>query len=318
MKSLSIVIPVYNGANFIKNCIESIAKQDNGKIDLVIVNDGSTDKTEEICRDLEIQYPFITYLNKENGGVSSARNLALNVVKGEYVWFVDADDCITDDAISELFKVETDLAVFNFVQLYENAKKQVGLVAENFDCMLTSMDEFFKDYIFAYKLNNALWNKIFKVSIIRENALRFNEKVKIGEDYLFALGYYKKIRDIHFSQSSIYQYYINMGGAMKSKNKDAFIYQQIIAETVQKEYKDLISEEIMQQFLLMQLICGINQSVERGVDKKQLKSYIKGYMQEIMDGKRFSRRVINNFLASEGAGILSKVKFKLRNFNLYK
>ena len=71
-------------------------------------------------------------------------------------------------------------------------------------------------------------------------------------------------------------------------------------------------------FLLMQLVCGINQSKERGVDKKTLKDYVKNYMQEVMEGKRFSRRVINNFLASEGAGILSKVKFKLRNFNLYK
>jgi glycosyltransferase involved in cell wall biosynthesis len=318
LKSLSIVIPVYNGENFIKNCVECIAKQDNGNIELVIVNDGSTDKTADVCILLKNQYSFVKYFEKENGGVSSARNLALNVITGEYVWFVDVDDCITDDAIQEIFKVKADLAVFNFVQLNNVKKTPVNLVEENYLYVLNRYEDFFKDYIFCYKLNNALWNKVFKVSMIRGNALIFNEAVKIGEDYLFALSYYKKVNDIYFSTSHIYQYYINASGAMKSKNKDVFTYQQTIAETVQKEYKDLLSAETMQQFLLMQLICGINQSEERGVDKKQLKSYIKGYMQEIMEGKHFSRRVVNNFLKSEGVGVLSKVKFKLQYFNLYK
>ena len=134
---------------------------------------------------------------------------------------------------------------------------------------------------------------------------------------MFSLSYYNKIKDVYFSASSIYQYYINIAGAMKSKNKDVFTYQQTIAEIVKEEYKGLLSAETMQQFFLMQLICGINQSAERGVDRKQIKSYVKGYMQKVMEGKRFSRGVVNNFLKSEGVGLLSRLKFKSYHINLY-
>lgn len=318
MKSLSIVIPIYNGEKFIENCVESIAKQNNGKIEVVLINDGSTDNTSLICAALAEKYSFVSYYEKVNGGVSSARNFGLDVIIGEYVWFVDADDCIVNGAINEIFKIQSDLAVFNFMQLNNTKETLVNLVEENHLYVLNGYDDFFKDYIFRYKLNNALWNKVFKLSIIKENRISFNENIKIGEDYLFSLCYYRVIKDIYFSTTPIYVYYINDSGAMQSKNKNVFTYQAKIAAIVKNGYKDYLRLEILQQFLLMQLVCGINQSVERGVDKKQLKSYIKCYMQEIMEGNRFFRRVVNNFLTSEGATFLSKIKFKLSYFKYYR
>ena len=318
MKSLSIVIPVYNGERFIENCVESIAKQNNGKVEVVIVNDGSTDNTHLICTALVGKYSFIKYFQKENGGVSSARNLALDNITGEYVWFVDADDYIVDGAISEIFKTQSDLAIFNFMQSNDGNEKTVNLIAKDNLYVLSSFDDFFKDYVFRYKLNNALWNKIFKTSIIKENNLTFNESIKIGEDYLFSLCYYKFIKEIYFFTTHIYKYYINEGGAMKSKNKDVFTYQAKIAEVVKNGYKGCLRQDVLQQFLLMQLVCGVNQSKERGVDSKQIKQYVKNYMKGIMGGKRFSRDVVNHFLEGEGAGFLSKIKFKLLNRNICK
>ena len=105
---------------------------------------------------------------------------------------------------------------------------------------------------------------------------------------------------------------------MKSKNKDVFTYQAKIAEVVKNTYKDKLSQEVLQQFLLMQLVCAINQSKERGVDRKQLKEYVKNYMREMMEGKRFSRNVVNNFLESEGVGFLSKIKFMFMNRKICK
>lgn len=318
MTSLSIVIPVYNGENFIENCVESIARQNNGKIEIVLVNDGSTDNTRLICASLAEKYPFVSYYEKENGGVSSARNFALDVITGEYVWFVDADDSIADGAINEIFKTESDLAVFNFMQLNGTNEKSVNLIVEDYVYALNSFDDFFKNYVFRYKLNNALWNKVFKTSIMKENHFTFNEEMKIGEDYLFSLCCYRAVKEIYFSATPIYVYYINEGGAMKSKNKDVFAYQAKIAEVVKNDYKDCLRQDVLQQFLLMQLVCGVNQSKERGVDSKQIKQYVKNYMKGIMEGKRFSRDVVNCFLESEGAGFLSKIKFKLLNRNICK
>ncbi len=318
MKSLSIVIPDYNGHNYIENCVESIAKQDNGKIEVVIVNDGSTDDTALLCKSLTEKYTFVKYFEKKNGGVSSARNFALSKISGEYVWFVDADDTITNNAIEEIFKIKYDLAVYNFYTLNDKDEKLLRLTDSDYTYQISSIDEFFKEYVFKYKLNNALWNKIFKTSIIKENNLTFDEKVKIGEDYLFSLNYYKFIKEIEFFKAPIYKYYINESGAMKNKKIAVFNYQQQIAQTVKKEYKDLLSNSTLQQFLLMQLVCGINQSKERGVDKKQINKNVKNYMQEIMSGKRFSKSVINNFLDSEGASLLSKIKFKIFYAKIYR
>ena len=297
--------------------MESIVKQNNGEIEIIIVNDGSTDDTALFCNSLAEKYLFVKYFEKQNGGVSSARNFALDKISGQYIWFVDADDTIANNAIDEIFKTESDLAIFNFMQLNGENESCANLTNKDYLYQLTSLDRYFNDYVFSYKLNNALWNKVFKTSIIKENKLIFDESIKIGEDYLFSLNYYKLIKEISFSAKPIYRYFINNDGAMKSKNKDVFTYQQAIAETVKNEYQNLLSPLTMQQFLLMQLICGINQSKERGVDKKQLKQCVKNYMKEIMNGERFSRKVVNNFLNSEGASFLSKIKFKLLNAKIW-
>ena len=318
MKSLSIIIPVYNGQNFIKNCVESIASQDNGKIEVVIVNDGSTDETATICSSLVNKYSFVKYFEKQNGGVSSARNFALKKISGEYVWFVDSDDLILEGAISEIFKTQSDIAVFNFSRLNNGQEEDVRLVAKEFLYKITSLDSFFKDYVFSYKLNNALWNKVFKTSILKENALTFDENIKVGEDYLFSLVFYKAVKEIYFSKAQIYKYFINESGAMKNKNHRVFEFQQKIAKTIKKEYQNLLSPLVLEQFLLMQLVCGINQSKERGVNKGQINTFAKNYKQEIMLGKKFSRKAVNSFLKDEGAGFLSRIKFKIKYAKFYR
>ena len=309
MKSLSIVIPVYNGEKFIENCIKSIANQDNGKIEVIMVNDGSKDNSVEICLKMAKEYPFIKYFEKENGGVSSARNFALDKINGEYVWFVDVDDNISTGVIQKKFEIESDLAVFNYVRVTDNEEKVINVTESDYTYNLLSFDEFFNSYVFNYKLNNALWNKVFKVSIIKENGLTFDETVKIGEDFMFGLSYYKFTRDIYFSTLPIYRYYINQSGAMKSKNKDVFYYQTSVAETVANGYSDLISSAVKDRFLLMQLICAIGQSKANGISKEEIINNVKLYKEKF--NVTFSKKVVKAFLQSENAGLLGKLRVKL-------
>lgn len=312
MKKLTIIIPVYNAEKFIDACLSGIVEQDNGNIEVILIDDGSIDRSAEICRKYVLEYPYVYYYYKENGGVSSARNFGLQYATGDYVWFVDIDDEIETGAIAQFFSGSTaQLMIYNFSLVENGAEKKIYLQENNFREDVSAKDNFLNEYVFTYKLNNALWNKVFCLDIIKENNIRFDEKIKIGEDFLFTLLYYRFIQDIYFSTASIYRYYIRESGAMKSKNPMVFQYQQKIASVVKSEYMDILSPETMQQFLLMQLVCGINQSKERGVDKKQIKIYVKNYMEEIMCGKRFSRAVVNNFLKTEGAGFLSKIKFKI-------
>ena len=309
MKSLSIVIPVYNGEKFIENCIESIANQDNGRIEVIMVNDGSKDNSAKICLSQAEKYPFIKYFEKENGGVSSARNFALDKITGEYVWFVDVDDNISANVIEKIFEIESDLAVFNYVRATDNEEKVINVTASDYVYNLSSFDEFFNKYVFNYKLNNALWNKVFRISIIKENGIKFDETVKIGEDFMFGLSCYKFAKEIYFSTLAIYRYYINQSGAMKSKNKDVFYYQTSVAETVANGYSDLISDTVKDRFLLMQLICAIGQSKANGISKEEIINNVKQYKEKF--NVTFSKKVVKAFLQSENAGLLGKIRVKL-------
>lgn len=316
MTKLSIIIPIYNGERYIKRCLESIVSQDNGKIEVCLIDDGSKDKSAEKCAKYTSQYPFIQYFYKENGGVSSARNLGLQKISGDYVWFVDVDDTIASNAIEEVFSsIGADLTIYNF---YRVAQENTLIDLENKQGIyeIVDLNDFFSNYILKYKLANGPLNKIYKTELIKKIGLKFDEDLRIGEDFAFNLIYYKQIKSFEFKSAPIYLYYMVEGSAMHSKNTKVFSYQQAIAEIIKNEYKDILKTDILEQFLLMQLVCGINQSKERGVDKNEIKKLTKKYILEIMDGKRFSKKVVNNFLKSEGAGILSRIKFKIQNANI--
>lgn len=316
MTKLSVIIPIYNGEKFIRKCLDNFVVQNNGAIEVILIDDGSMDASAAICKEFAETYSWIKYFYKKNEGVSSARNLGLKKATGDYVWFVDIDDQIAESAIQAIFLTPTsELSIYGFSVVNGETEKIVHLYSENGCTNIADKDLFFKNFVFSYKLNNALWNKVFDLSIIKKYSVCFSEKIKIGEDFLFSLAYYKHIESVYFHSQDIYRYFIQEGSAMKSKNTSVFSYQQEIARSIKSLYAGTLGIATMQQFLLMQLVCGINQSKERGVDKKTLKQYKRNYMLEIMEGKRFPRTVVESFLVSEGAGILSRIKFKLSYFN---
>ena len=115
MNKLSIIIPVYNGEKFIDRCMHSILCQDNGHVQILLVDDGSRDKSAEICDRYAADYPSVSCIHKPNGGVSSARNAGLERATGDYVWFVDIDDEIADGAIETIFASgDAPLTVYDF------------------------------------------------------------------------------------------------------------------------------------------------------------------------------------------------------------
>lgn len=106
---ISVIIPVYNLENYIAKCIESVQNQTYGNIEIVLVNDGSTDNSEEVCSKYVQNDERIIYLTKENGGPSSARNKGIEIAKGEYIFFVDGDDYLAPDTLEKLYtRIVTD------------------------------------------------------------------------------------------------------------------------------------------------------------------------------------------------------------------
>lgn len=124
---ISIVIPVYNVEKYLDECLGSIIKNYHTNVEVILVDDGSTDKSGSLCDKYDKKYEFISVIHKKNGGLSSARNVGIEKAKGKYIWFVDSDDYISNDSISNILeeaKKDGDLIIGNYLVFYPNGKKR--------------------------------------------------------------------------------------------------------------------------------------------------------------------------------------------------
>lgn len=188
---ISVIVPVYNAEKYLRDCIESILAQTYTDFELLLINDGSTDKTGEICDDYSHK-PSIRVLHKENGGVSSARNLGLDEAKGEWICFVDADDTIPADALETYVNAifdDTDLVMSK----YQTKDEEGTLIVDykKYTDRVFAQQEFLQEMYEMKKqeYQGFIWNKCFRRSLIMEHHLRFNESIYFNEDRLFVVQF---------------------------------------------------------------------------------------------------------------------------------
>ena len=192
---ISIVVPVYNSEEKIIRCIESVLKQSYTNIELILVNDGSKDLSGEICERYAKLDNRIKVIHKDNGGVSSARNLGIKISTGEYIQFIDSDDYIDPDIceklINKMIKSNADLVVCG----YKSINKDNIFYVEYEECIYESLVNLTNDFSDLYQKNffNSIWDKLYKKEFIIE---LFDETISLGEDLIFNLNYLKQIRKI--------------------------------------------------------------------------------------------------------------------------
>lgn len=217
---ISIIVPIYNTERFLCRCIDSILTQTFTDYELLLIDDGSTDGSGAICDAYAEKDSRVRVSHKENGGVSSARNLGLKEAKGEWVYFPDSDDIIVEDALSMMICLISDNIdyVICGYEVYNEMGQCTYAISEKKQCVLTQQDalmEMFRPSDYYYQ--GYLWNKLFKASIIRENALAFEKEIKFNEDRLFNVGYLCHInRNVAYSTAPVYKYYERSTGAMAS------------------------------------------------------------------------------------------------------
>ena len=213
MIDISILMPVYNAEKYLNETIDTIKNQSFSNWELIIVDDGSTDNSKEICTKLMNDDKRIKYIFQENLGVSHTRNVALENAQGKYIVFVDSDDLIHEDylkiLINSIEKNNSDISVCNFIERkISNTGKIEDITREFYLKEVMEMSEM-KDYIMDFGnsgLLNPLWNKIYKREIIENNNITFNEKVETGEDFIFNLQYFRKTKKISFIKEMLYYY----------------------------------------------------------------------------------------------------------------
>lgn len=217
MDLISIIVPVYNSEKYLKECIESILNQTYQKLEIVLVNDGSTDNSLNICESYKCKDSRIKIISQPNNGVSSARNQGIINSSGSYICFVDSDDLLSTNCIDVLYREmstgDVDLVICNYEYDYEGRriKKKARLAAKTY-CFSDIEEICIDDGTMSGILFGSVCGAIYKRSIIEEHGIRFNNDLKINEDGIFNLlycSYSKKIKVLSNEYLYIYRQWKN-------------------------------------------------------------------------------------------------------------
>lgn len=179
--TLSIIMPVYNAAEYLERSIESILAQDYSPLELILIDDGSTDNSSAICEHYTNLHNNVILIRSNNGGASKARNLGLRKATGKFITFVDSDDYLEPGIYSNAlnsFTEDTDIVMFGVNTVNENG---TVISTEKFLSRIYSADEIVKEFV--SKLKTAVWNKIFRAEIL-EN-VEFPVEYRHNEDMVF-------------------------------------------------------------------------------------------------------------------------------------
>lgn len=213
---VSVIVPVYNGQDYLENCIASIEHQTYDNLEIIIINDGSTDQTGAICVKLKEKYDNIRVVTMEDEGVSTARNAGIDMAKGGFLTFVDADDRLRPKALEVLYdsimSTGCDIAGCGFQTFREEPEWQGQLLTLHRikEPAVYKPAQYLKQEIL--KGNSRCWSKLYRRSVVGN--IRFQKGLSIGEDMLFLmelLPYVKKIAETDYPG---YGYYQNPKGAM--------------------------------------------------------------------------------------------------------
>lgn len=192
--AVSVIVPVYNGEKFIKKCVESIAVQTIKELQIIVVDDGSQDRTLEIMHGLKTQDCRITLIHQENAGVSKARNVGLQAVQAEWVVFVDSDDTIAENYCESLLRTACSLQADVVIARQRTDECGDSFILNEHDKLIQAClayDEV--SYLFNI---DAPWGKIFRYKLIADYHLSFPEKLTRSEDAFFCLQFYEKAKRI--------------------------------------------------------------------------------------------------------------------------
>ena len=182
----SVIIPIYNAEKTLHRCLESLIPQLSDCAELILIDDGSSDRSADICREYAEQYSGIRFFSKKNGGVSSARNVGIAAVTGKYVTFVDSDDYVSPNYFDCLMTYpDVDLLFFSAELMHGERKSSFISTQPLASC--ADYPQFLKAFV--AKRNGSPCNKRFRADIINNNQLRFPENIFIGEDFVFCMRY---------------------------------------------------------------------------------------------------------------------------------
>ena len=248
---ISIIVPAYNAANYLKRCLKSISKQTYPHYEVIIIDDGSVDNTGIIADSEASQDNRIKVIHQKNSGVSAARNAGLKKAIGKYIACVDADDTIEPMYLEKLLyslkNASAQLSICGFFEtdLDLNIHRQSSMQNQ-----IVNGVEIIEKMLQYRNITSALWNKLFLFDIIKQNNIEFESRYIIGEDMLFLAKYCLNVDKAVIISDSLYRYTSNPHGAMLSKKNGEFNSKWITEWLAVKETERVLSERGIQSNMI--------------------------------------------------------------------
>lgn len=287
---ISIIIPVYNSEKYFEKCLDSVLAQTFTDFEVLVINDGSTDSSGKICDDYAQKDSRIKVFHKENGGVSSARNLGIENAKGEWICFVDSDDEIAGDFLDffSLNDNSLDLHIQGICKKYDNRELLLDFKNQVYEVSSFLAEYHFGDYFFGPT------SKLYRKEILKKNEINFDVTSSYGEDAIFNLNYFFFTKRIRTYENIGYYYCLaeDSGGLSKVKENFAIDFK-LLSDlktnfmvldkkfTLQKDYKYHL------QYLIGRTLSSIYKSSK---DNKQMLSNFKLFFKHFKDELLFIYR----------------------------
>lgn len=238
---VSVIVPVYNGERFLEKCVKSVLGQTYSDIQLILVNDGSSDGSAALCDGFAAGDSRVKVIHQKNAGVSAARNAGLELAAGEYIGFVDADDTIAPDTYEKALKAigQCDMAMWDAVTVWPNGRREpdtIALLAQ--DCVLEK-----KDWTpqLLRLMAGAVWRCLYRRELVAD--IRFPVGIKLSEDRLFNLEAMGKAKKLSYFKQGLYFRAIEEGSACHRYHGDRFEKSLLAMEFAEKMIEKYWTED---------------------------------------------------------------------------
>ena len=289
---VSVIVPVYNSELYLKDCLDSLVNQTLKGIEIVLVNDGSTDSSEEIIKSYKDKR--IKYFKNKNQGIGKTRNFGMKKATGKYIMFLDSDDYLATNACEELFnkaeKDNLDLVINNFYRVEEETEKKVEVIIPEFKN--TTLKE---NKRLLLDVNLAPWNKLYKSELLKENKIQFVEDLKY-EDAPFVVEAMDKAKKIGYIKKFLNYYVIHKNSETTVRDEKIFDIIEIVDKmrkyfSKRKEFTetvDKLSVRILTNYTIQQRVQQDKEVGMQFIDRAF--QYMKENISDYKDNKYYENR----------------------------
>lgn len=290
---ISVVIPVYNVEQYLSKCIESVLNQTYRNLEVILVNDGSPDGSFKICEEYKLKDTRIKIINKDNGGLSDARNVGIENSSGNYITFIDSDDYIDDDYIDVLYKTlisyNADMSIASHKVIY--AKKCINKATGEKFC--ANSKEILEKILYDEGIDLSAWGKLYKKSLF--NDIKFPTG-RLFEDSATTYRLIDASRKIAVNSKSIYNYVIRSNSIsnekFSEKKLDLIISTKEMTDFIRKKYPELekgCERRLMYAYLSTLTQLAKTKETNSSMQAK-LMNYIKKNKGRVLKDKRIPKR----------------------------